>query len=156
MPARVVLDHPRRHLLRRLWQPLATVVGAVLFAVGIAASIVAVPANVLALAWLVGENVNIELTAERTLTANEIFLAWAVSTPLMFFGISRGLRLVRKGRTLVLFLRRFGYDEAQSAVTFAVNSTIGRSWRVVTKLRPSVCQPEPGGCLEGCGWHLGS
>jgi hypothetical protein len=107
-------------------------VGVVLFTVGIAASIVAVPANVLALAWLVGENVNLELTAGRTLTASEIFLAWAISTPLMFFGISRGLRLVRQGRTLVLFLRRFGYDEAQSAVTFAVNSTIGRSWRVVT------------------------
>jgi hypothetical protein len=107
-------------------------VGAVLFTVGIAASIVAVPANVLVLAWLVGENVNLELTARRTITTSEIFLVWAGSTPLMFFGISRGLRLVRKGRTLVLFLRRFGYDEAQSAVTFAVNSTIGRSWRVVT------------------------
>jgi hypothetical protein len=107
-------------------------VGALLFIIGIAASIVAVPASVLALGWLLGEKVDIELTAERTLTAKEILLAWAVATPLTFFGVSRGLRLVRKGRTLVLFLRRFGYDEAQRAVTFAVNSTIGRSFRVVT------------------------
>ena len=33
---------------------------------------------------------------------------------------------------MVLFLRRFGHDEAQNAVTFAVTRTIGRSWRVVT------------------------
>jgi hypothetical protein len=32
----------------------------------------------------------------------------------------------------VLFLRRFGHDEAMSAVTFAVTRTIGSSWRVVT------------------------
>jgi hypothetical protein len=132
MPARVVLDHPRRHILRRLWQPIATTVGAVLLIVGIASSVVAVPANVLAFAWLKGEKLEIELTPRRAITANEILLAWGVSTPLAFFGVSRGLRLVRKGRTLVLFLRRFGYDDAQSAVTFAVNSTIGRSWRVVT------------------------
>ncbi|HET9359639.1 MAG TPA: hypothetical protein VFO58_07815 [Vicinamibacterales bacterium] len=152
MPARVVLDHPRRHLLRRLWQPIATMVGAVLFAAGIAASIVAVPASVLVLAWLIGENVNIELTAGRTLTAREVFLAWAVATPLMFFGISRGLRLVRKGRTLVLFLRRFGYDEAQSAVTFAVNSTIGRSWRVVTLDDAEIA---PVGVPTGTRWLFG-
>jgi len=32
----------------------------------------------------------------------------------------------------VLFLRRFGYDDATSAVTFAVAKTIGSSWRLVT------------------------
>jgi hypothetical protein len=152
MPARIVLDHPRRHLLRRLWQPIATVVGAGLFAVGIAASIVAVPASVLAIAWLQGENVDIEVTAGRPITANEILLAWAVATPLMFFGISRGLKLVRKGRTLVLFLRRFGYDEAQSAVTFAVNSTIGRSWRVVTLDDAEIA---PVGVPTGTRWLFG-
>jgi hypothetical protein len=104
----------------------------VLFIAGIAASMVAVPASFLTLGWLLGENVDIELTATRTIRANEILLAWIVSTPLALFGISRGLRLVRKGRTLVLFLRRFRYDEAQNAVTFAVNSTIGRTFRVVT------------------------
>lgn len=132
MPPRIVLDHPRRHVLRRLWQPIATLAGAALLVLGVAASVVAIPANFLALGWLLGENVNIELTAERTVTANEILLVWAVATPLAFFGVSRGLRLVRMGRTLVLFLRRFGYDDAQSAVTFAVTNTIGRSWRLVT------------------------
>jgi len=132
MPPRIVLDHPRRYIFRRLWQPIALLAGAMLLILGIAASIVAVPANVLAAAWLSGENVNIELTPQRTLTPDDILLAWAVSTPLSLFGVSRGLRIVRKGRTLVLFLRRFGYDDAQSAVTFAVTNTIGRSWRLVT------------------------
>jgi hypothetical protein len=47
-------------------------------------------------------------------------------------GLRLGLRLVRRNRTLILFLRRFGYDDAQSAVTYAVLQTIGSSWRVVT------------------------
>jgi hypothetical protein len=32
----------------------------------------------------------------------------------------------------VLFLRRFGYDDATGAVTFAVTRTIGNTWRLVT------------------------
>jgi hypothetical protein len=132
MPARVVLDHPRRHIFRRLWLAIAMIAGAMLLILGIAASLVAVPANVLAAGWLMGENVNIDLAPGRQITSDQILLVWAIATPLAFFGVSRGLSLVRRGRTLVLFLRRFGYDDAQSAVTFAVNSTIGRSWRVVT------------------------
>ena len=108
------------------------VMGAVLLVVGIAASIVAVPANVLAAAWFLDEDIDIEFEPGRTLSADEVLLAWAVSTPLAFFGVRRGLRLVRGRRSLVLFLRRFGYDDATSAVTFAVTRTIGSTWRLVT------------------------
>jgi len=132
MPARVVLDHPRRYVFRRLWLTVAVAAGAALLMLGIAASLVAVPANVLAAGWLLGENVAIDVAPGRRITADQILLVWAIATPLAFFGVSRGLGLVRRGRTLVLFLRRFGYDDAQSAVTFAVTNTIGRSWRVVT------------------------
>ena len=62
----------------------------------------------------------------------EIFLVCVVTAPLTVVGIRMGLRLLRRHRMLVLFLRRFGHDEAQSAVTFAVVQTIGASWRVVT------------------------
>jgi hypothetical protein len=62
----------------------------------------------------------------------EIVLAWAITTPIAVVGLRIGLRLLRRNRTLVLFLRKFGYDDAQSAVTFAVLQTIGASWRVVT------------------------
>lgn len=132
MPVRVVLDHPRRYLFRRLWLAVAMVAGAVLLVLGIAASVIAVPANVLAAGWLLGENINTDIAPGRRITADQVLLVWAIVTPLAFFGVSRGLSLVRKGRTLVLFLRRFGYDDAQSAVTYAVTNTIGRSWRVVT------------------------
>src|SRR6185369_6664738 len=62
----------------------------------------------------------------------KIIAVWAVTFPLTILGIRWGLRLLRRNRTMVLFLRRFGYDDAQSAVTFAVLQTIGASWRVVT------------------------
>jgi hypothetical protein len=62
----------------------------------------------------------------------EVLVAWAVTTPIAFGGLRLGLRLVRRNRTLILFLRRFGYDDAQAAVTFAVLQTIGGAWRVVT------------------------
>ena len=132
MPVRVVLDHPRRHIIRRLWQPVSTVIGLVLLIVGIAATFVAVPATLLVAGWLLGENVALEITSSRRLMSNDLLLIWAVAAPLAFVGVSRGLRLVRQGRTMVLVLRRFGHDEAQHAVTFAVTNTIGRSWRLVT------------------------
>jgi hypothetical protein len=132
MPVRIVLDHPRRYAFRRLWRRILMVIGAVLLVVGIAASIVAVPANVLAAAWFLDEDIDIEFEPGRTLSADQVLLGWAVSTPLAFFGVRRGLRLVRGRRSLVLFLRRFGYDDATSAVTFAVTRTIGNTWRLVT------------------------
>src|SRR5262245_20145236 len=132
MPVKIVLDHPQRYTFRRLWRRTLMVMGAVLLVVGIAASIVAVPANVLAAAWFLDEDIDIEFEPGRTLSADEVLLAWAVSTPLAFFGVRHGLRLIRGRRSLVLFLRRFGYDDATSAVTFAVSRTIGSTWRLVT------------------------
>jgi hypothetical protein len=125
------------------------VAGALLLVLGIAASVVAVPANVLAAAWLLGEKVDIEISPGRSVTADEVLLVWGISTALAIFGVSRGLRLVRRGRTMVLFLRRFGHDEAQNAVTFAVTNTIGRSWRVVTLDDAEI---EPVGVPTGTRW----
>jgi len=132
MPVRVVLDRPGLYLFRRLWRRVALLAGVLLFVAGIAASVVAVPAGALTLAWLADEDVSVPLDGSRTLESDEILLAFAFSAPLAVVGVSRGLRLMRRGRTLVLFLRRFGYDDAQSAVTFAVTRTIGGSWRLVT------------------------
>jgi hypothetical protein len=96
MPVKIVLDHPRRYTFRRLWRRILMVMGAVLLVVGIAASIVAVPANVLAAAWFLDEDIDIEFESGRTLSADEVLLAWAVSTPLAFFGVRRRLRLTRR------------------------------------------------------------
>jgi hypothetical protein len=132
MPVKIVLDYPRQYAGRRLWRRIRVLIGALLFVLGIAGSIVAVPANLVAAAWVLDEDVAIEIQSGRTLTSDEILLAWAVSTPLALFGVSRGLRLLRAQRSLVLFLRRFGYDDATAAVAFAVTRTIGSSWRLVT------------------------
>src|SRR5258705_923219 len=149
MPVRVVLDHQRRYLGRRLWRPIATLIGALLLVVGIAASIVAVPATVLAFAWLMGENVAADVAPGRNLTSDEILTAWAIAVPLAIFGIRRGLRFARGGRTLVLFLRRFGYDDVTSAVTFAVTRMIGTAWRLVTLDDAEIA---PVGVTAGARW----
>jgi hypothetical protein len=126
---RITLDHPRRHLGRRLWRSLATVAGAVLVGLGLAASIPSVPLSIAVLGLVAGW-----VTSEplEELPAGQILLAWAILTPVAIVGLRSGLRLLRRYRTLVLFLRRFGHDEAQHAVSFAVLRTIGPSWRIVT------------------------
>lgn len=132
MPVRIVLDHPRQYLWRRLWRRVLEVTGALLLVAGIAGAIVAVPANIVAAMWLMDEEVRVEIQNSRTLSADEILLAWAISTPLAVFGVKHGFRLARGRRAVVLFLRRFGYDDATAAVTFAVTRTIGGTWRLVT------------------------
>lgn len=136
MPFAVVLDHPARHLGRRLWRRLSGLTGGVLLVLGLTASIVAVPASVavlgFAMGWATTDPSGSDPWPADDVPVREIVLAWAVSAPIAVGGLRLGLRLLRRNRTLVLFLRRFGYDQAQAAVTFAVVQTIGSSWRVVT------------------------
>jgi len=100
---------------------------------GLTASIPAIPATVavagFAVAWASGEP---RRGPADDIPVRQVILVWAVAAPLAIGGLRIGLRLVRRNRTLILFLRRFRYDEAQDAVTFAVLRTIGSSWRVVT------------------------
>jgi hypothetical protein len=56
------------------------------------------------------------------------FVCAVVSAMCLYFG----RRLVRGKRRLVLFLRRFGFQSASKALTFAVSSAFGRRWRLVT------------------------
>ena len=111
-------------------------VGVLILTLGMLASIVAVPANIavvsFVLGWLTSEPTASEQWPTPDIPVREIVIAWALATPLAIAAIRGGLRLVRRDRRLVLFLRRFGYDDAQSAVTFAVVRTIGASWRIVT------------------------
>jgi hypothetical protein len=134
MPIRVVLDHSRRHTGRRLRRGLVVLVGCLLVLLGLAASIVAIPSSFFVVGFVVGwlSNDPSDPFPPDDMPVNEILLAWGLSTPLAIVGLKGGLRLVRRHRKLVLFLRRFGYDDATSAVTFAVARTIGPSWRLVT------------------------
>ena len=127
---RIVLDHPNHHLARRAWRRISVLLGGVLVVIGLTASIPAVPASLavvgLVLGWVTAEPPPPEVPVRV------IVLVWAVTTPLAIGGLRAGLRLVRGNRTLILFLRRFGHDDAQNAVAFAVLQIIGGSWRVVT------------------------
>jgi hypothetical protein len=135
-PFRIVLDHPRHHLGRRIWRRISAVAGGILLVVGLTASIPAVPATLAVISFVIGWATTEPGDADRwpaeDVPVREVLLAWALTTPLAVGGLRIGLRLVRRNRRLIIFLRRFGYDDAQSAVTFAVLSTIGSSWRVVT------------------------
>jgi hypothetical protein len=131
---RIVLDHPHRHLGRRLWRRVTTLVGGVLLMVGLTASVPALPSTfavgTLGMAWATAEETDPDPLAD--IPVREIVLVWAVTAPVAIIGMRSGLRLLRRNRSLILFLRRFGYDDAQSAITYAVLQTIGGSWRVVT------------------------
>ena len=133
---RIVLDHPERHVGRRLWRSVTSLTGALLLAIGLTASIPALPATLgvvgVILGWITTDPGDPDAWPTPDVPVGAIFLTFAVTAPLTVVGIRTGLRLLRRYRMLVLFLRRFGHDEAQSAVTFAVVQTIGASWRVVT------------------------
>jgi hypothetical protein len=133
---RIVFDHPAGHIGRRLWRAISTAAGAVLVSVGLTASIPAVPATLavvsLVIGWVATDPDDPDPWPPPDAPVREVVLVWALTTPLAVVGIKHGLRLLRRHRMLVLFLRRFGHDEAQSAVTFAVVQMIGASWRVVT------------------------
>lgn len=126
---RVVLDYPARDLARRAWRRLVTVAGGALVLIGVTASIGAVPACIGALALLAGWVLSDPID---DLPPTETVLACVILTPVAIGGLYYGLRLLRRHRTFVLFLRRFGHDDAQQAVSFAVLRTIGPYWRIVT------------------------
>jgi hypothetical protein len=132
----IVVDHPRRHVGRRVWRRISGITGALLLAIGLTASIPAVPATIavgsFVLGWATTEPTDPEPWPDADVPVREIALVWMTSMPVAWAGLRLGLRLVRRHRTLILFLRRFGHDEAQLAVTSAVTQTIGGGWRVVT------------------------
>jgi hypothetical protein len=133
MAVRIVLDCPHAYFGPRLREALAAALGAALAIVGTIAWLLVIPLSLLVLAWLQGENLNLDLGNGRAITAQTILTAWTVVAACLLLRFrGRGLRLVRGARTSVLFLRRFGYSDATRAVTFAVTRTIGRTWRLVT------------------------
>jgi hypothetical protein len=60
--------------------------------------------------------------------AFRILIAASVAVSSAFMG----WRLLRGRRQMLLFLRRFGFEGATKVVTFAIEQSVGRTWRVVT------------------------
>ena len=59
-------------------------------------------------------------------------MMFLTATVIAVVGLWLGTRLVRGRRRQALFLRRFGYDSATEALSFAVTTAMGQRWRLVT------------------------
>ena len=110
--------------LRRLGRLLSALVGRLLILAGVLT--LAVP--LLAVGLFVADRVSRSSSGDASKLLAPTAGCLAAGAVLLALGI----RLVRGRRRLVLFLRRFGLSEATEAVTFAVTTSLGRSWRLVT------------------------
>lgn len=122
MAVRILLDGPSRAVGPRLARVLAVVAGLPLIAVGVVGLYGVI---LVAIFFIYTSPVTAKDQRDAVLTA-------AVCATAALAGLGLGLRLLRGRRRLVLFLRRFGFDDATRAVSFAATRAIGRSWRLVT------------------------
>lgn len=121
----VVSDYPERHIARRIGSKLVRFVGGLLVLAGLLASIVAIPTTFVVLGVIVG-------TDFQGMPVDAAVRAWAISAPIAIVASIAGMRRLRGGRAVILFLRRFGYGEATRVATFAAAGAIGGSWRLIT------------------------
>ena len=122
MAVRIVLDGPSRGAGPRLGRVLAVVAGLPLVVAGVAGLYGII---------LIGIFL-VYVSPGPAKDQRDAILTGAVCAAAALAGLGLGLRLLRGRRRLVLFLRRFGFDDATRAVSFAAAGAIGRSWRLVT------------------------
>lgn len=133
MPVRIVLDHPHGQRTSAVIRFGRSVIGSVLVTLGLAATLVMVPAGLVTIGDVVSRfDDDPQTTMSPDLPVRQIEVAFIGSVVTAWVGLRHGRRLVRGRRSMVLFLRRFGYRGSMEAVTFAVVRTIGNSWRLVT------------------------
>ena len=136
MPVDVVLDGPPLRRLRAAWRRAPTVLGALL--VGFAA-LAALPLIALTIAVGIYFFVWLDFRAHPEKVWPEWFEdirgdlvpVWLLALLVTIGGLILGLRLVRRNRNLLLFLRRFGFSPATKTVTEATTQ-LGDFWHVVT------------------------
>jgi hypothetical protein len=133
MPVRVVFDHTRTHITSQFIRHLSWLAGVLLLGAGLLAAVAAIPLSLVVAVHIVAY---VQRDPSQTFPPDfplrELETGFALSLLMAFVGLRYGLRVVRGTRRTVLFLRRFGFDGAQQVVTFAVVSTIGGVWRLVT------------------------
>jgi hypothetical protein len=118
-----VVDHvSRRALARRALGTLRTTVAYLLVLVAVLCAIPAVALLLgVALALSSGDGAPVG-----------VWVALGGFSAAAFLLLRLGLRMARGRRHLVIFLRRFGFNDASQAVTRAVTGAPGRRWRIVT------------------------
>lgn len=122
MAVQVVYDGPRVPLMRGFLRVLGVLFGAILLLAAICG---------LALTLLVGSLLFFPDQWDSSERADAIAVT-AIGAAVFVIALPIAVRLLRGRRRLVLFLRRFGFEDATQLVTFAAVEEIGRSWRVVT------------------------
>jgi hypothetical protein len=122
MAVRIVLDGPGRGAGPRLGRALGVVAGLLLIVAGVAGLYGVILIGIFF----------IYVHPDQAKDQRDAILTGAVCAAAALIGLGLGLRLLRGRRRLVLFLRRFGFDDATRAVSFAAAGAIGRSWRLVT------------------------
>lgn len=142
----IIQNLPHTPLGRRILRALAGLVGAVLTIAGLIATVPPLLFLVLSLlVLLMGDNPLSRLDADGLMG---LLLCIAVAAVCLYLG----RRLVRGKRRLVLFLRRFGFQSASKALTFAVSTALGRRWRLVTLDDAEIA---PMGVPGGKRWAVG-
>jgi len=117
MPINLVYEYRSRGFLRRLFKRMVHLAGSLLILVCVLTAILLV-VTLLA------------LPGSRNPGRDEGNLA---SEAVVFvISLSLGRWLARSGRRSVLFLRRFGFAGATEALTFAIATAMGSSWRLIT------------------------
>ena len=133
MPARIVVDYSHGQRTSVVTRVVRSMLGSLLLLLGLAGTVVVVPAGLVTVGDLIAQFDNDPSTAmPTTIPVRAIEGAFVASVVAMWTGFRYGRRLIRGRRSAVLFLRRFGYRGSMEAVTFAVARTIGTSWRLVT------------------------
>jgi hypothetical protein len=128
----VVLDGPSQFPLRSLRRFVAGLIGGVIFLAGLFSVVPFVVLSLVGSATLFGSNDQGSARDELPpALAGHLLRYWLIAAGLVLFGIPLGKRLVRGHRELVLFLRRFGYNDATRTISSAI-PRIGASWRIVT------------------------
>ena len=126
MSFEIVVDPPKGRLFRRFARAVARLFGAILVIAGLAAASLPLLLLVMVVASLVVPGVSFP-----DMDPGQLFI-FLVSGVIAVICIWLGIRIVRGRRRMALFLRRFGYDEATRALSFAVTTAMGQRWRLVT------------------------
>ena len=130
---RIVFDHPGRQFTSGVGRWFSRLAGTLLVILGLLATVVAIPSGFVT----IGDIINQFQPEQEDLFGagfplRQVEAAFVAAFLVAYVGLKYGRRLFRGRRSIVLFLRRFGYDGAMQVVTYAVAETVGMSWRLVT------------------------
>ncbi len=126
MAFEIIVDPPKGTLFRRFARAVAKLFGAILVVAGLAAA--SLP---LLLLFVIVASLVLSGVSFPDMDPGQVFI-FMVAGVIAVVCMGLGIRIVRGRRRMALFLRRFGYDDATRALSFAVTTAMGQRWRLVT------------------------